>query len=53
MLVLRWFVIVMLMFIDVVVAVNLLHASMLKVQYDGSLLLDYDFIMNIFSSLRV
>ena len=32
--------------------VDLLHDAMLKVQSDGSLLLDHDFIMNIFSSLR-
>ena len=33
------------------VVVDLLHAAMSKVQSDGSLLLDYDFIMNIFSPL--
>jgi len=32
--------------------VDLLHDAMLKVQSDGSLLMDYDFIMNIFSPLR-
>ena len=32
--------------------IDLLHDAMLKVQSDGSILLHYDFIMNIFSPLR-